>query len=132
MSIVKFAIFLNPPSLFSPNTTLSKVLQNEVNNSQHLNIGDITGGHNDMWHRLGNSAWVEPQGLGTSPVPGPRLLLSSCIPGNFSGTIPRARMGYESIAHKAEGRMCFWLRGHEVERNNCFSKIQLVGQKYRE
>ena len=56
MSIVKFEIFLNPPSLFSPNTTLSKVLQNEVNNSQHLNIGDITGGHNDMWHRLGNSA----------------------------------------------------------------------------
>ena len=30
--------------------------------------------------------------------------------------IPRARMGYESIAH-------------EGERNNCFSKIQLVGQK---
>ena len=33
--------------------------------------------------------------------------------------IPRARMGY-------------WLRGHGGERNNCFSKIQLVGQKYRE
>ena len=33
-------------------------------------------------------------------------------------------MGSESIAHEAEG--------HEVERNNCFSKIQLVGQKYRE
>ena len=30
-------------------------------------------------------------------------------------------MGYESIAHEAEG--------HEGERNNCFSKIQLVGQK---
>ena len=30
--------------------------------------------------------------------------------------IPRARMGSESIAH-------------EGERNNCFSKIQLVGQK---
>ena len=87
MSIVKFAIFLNPPSLFSPNTTLSKVLQNEVNNSQHLNIGDITGGHNDMCHRLGNSAWVEPQGLGTSPAPGPRPPLSPCIPGNFSGTL---------------------------------------------
>ena len=29
--------------------------------------------------------------------------------------IPRARMGY-------------WLRGYEGERNNCFSKIQLVGQ----
>ena len=30
------------------------------------------------------------------------------------------------------GRMGYWLRGHEGERNNCFSKIQLVGQKYRE
>ena len=38
-------------------------------------------------------------------------------------------MGYESIAHKAEGRMGYWLRGHEGERNNCFSKIQLVGKK---
>ena len=33
--------------------------------------------------------------------------------------IPRARMGSKSIAH-------------EGERNNCFSKIQLVGQKYRD
>ena len=41
-------------------------------------------------------------------------------------------MGSESIAHKAEGRMGYWLRGHEGERNNCFSKIQLVGQKYRD
>ena len=39
-------------------------------------------------------------------------------------------MGSESIAHKAEG--VYWLKGHEGERNNCFSKIQLVGQKYRE
>ena len=38
-------------------------------------------------------------------------------------------MGYDSIAHEAEGRMGYWLRGHEGERNNCFSKIQLVGQK---
>ena len=30
------------------------------------------------------------------------------------------------------GRMGYWLRGHEGERNNCFSKIQLVGQKYRD
>ena len=43
--------------------------------------------------------------------------------------IPRARMGSESIAHEAEGRMGYWLRGHEGERNNCFSKIQVVGQK---
>ena len=26
----------------------------------------------------------------------------------------------------------YWLRGHEGERNNCFSKIQLVVQKYRD
>ena len=38
-------------------------------------------------------------------------------------------MGSESIAHEAEGRMGYWLRGHEGERNNCFSKIQLAGQK---
>ena len=30
------------------------------------------------------------------------------------------------------GLMGYWLRGHEGERNNCFSKIQLVGQKYRD
>ena len=38
-------------------------------------------------------------------------------------------MGYESTAHEAEGRMGYWLRGHEGERNNFFSKIHLVGQK---
>ena len=38
-------------------------------------------------------------------------------------------MGYESIARDAEGRMGYWLIAHEGERNNCFSKIQLVGQK---
>ena len=51
-------------------------------------------------------------------------------------------MGSESIAHDAEGQMGYWLGGHEGERNNnysslpplayCFSKIQLVGQKYRD
>ena len=38
-------------------------------------------------------------------------------------------MGYESIAHETERRMGYWLRGYEGEGNNCFSKIQLVGQK---
>ena len=38
-------------------------------------------------------------------------------------------MGYESIAQEAEGRMGYCLRAHEGERNNCFSKVQLVGQK---
>ena len=43
--------------------------------------------------------------------------------------IPQVRMGYESIAHGAEGRVGYCFRGYEGERNNCFSKIQLVGQK---
>ena len=33
---------------------------------------------------------------------------------------------------EAFGLMGYWLRSHEGERNNCFSKIQLVGQKYRD
>ena len=41
-------------------------------------------------------------------------------------------MGSESIADEAEGQMGYWLRGHVGERNNCFRKIQLVGQKYRD
>ena len=40
-------------------------------------------------------------------------------------------MGSESIAHEAKGRMGYWLRGYEA-MSYCFSKIQLVGQKYRE
>ena len=43
--------------------------------------------------------------------------------------IPQAQMGSESIAHKAEGQLAYWLRGLEGERNNCFRKIQLVDQK---
>ena len=43
--------------------------------------------------------------------------------------IPWVQMGYESIAPEAEGRMGYWLGAHEGERNNCFSQIQLVGQK---
>ena len=44
--------------------------------------------------------------------------------------VPLARMGSESIAHETEGRMGYWNRAHSRERNNCFSKIQLVGKKY--
>ena len=46
--------------------------------------------------------------------------------------VSRAEIGSESIAHEAEGLMGYWLRGHAGKRNNCFSKPQLVGQKYRE
>ena len=43
--------------------------------------------------------------------------------------IPQAWVGSESIAHE----IGYWLRGHKGERNNyCFSKIQLVGQKYQD
>ena len=38
-------------------------------------------------------------------------------------------MGYEPIAHEAEGQMGYWLRGYEGKRNDCLRKIQLVGQK---
>ena len=41
----------------------------------------------------------------------------------YLAIIPRARIGSESIAHEAEGRMGYSLRGHEGEKNNCFSKI---------
>ena len=34
-------------------------------------------------------------------------------------------MASESTAHEAEGQMGYWIRGHEAERNNCVSKIQL-------
>ena len=46
--------------------------------------------------------------------------------------IPLSRMGSESIAHEAFGLMRYWLRGHEGERKNCFSKIQLADQIYRD
>ena len=47
--------------------------------------------------------------------------------------IARARMGSESIAHEAESRMWYRLRGHSSSRNNGFSKFQPVGSKnYRD
>ena len=42
--------------------------------------------------------------------------------------IPPAQMGSEAIAHEAEGRMGYWLTGHE----SCLSNIQLVGKKSRD
>ena len=57
------------------------------------------------------------------------ICLNATMRSGYLTIIPRARMGSESIAHEAEGRVGYWLWGHEGERNNCFSKIQLVGQK---
>ena len=53
----------------------------------------------------------------SSYVTGVSIAVTGMVFNNYS----RARMGSESI-----------VRGHEGERNNCFSKIQLVSQKYRE
>ena len=39
-------------------------------------------------------------------------------------------MGSESIAQEAEV-LCLWPKSMR-ERDNCFSKIQLVGQNYRD
>ena len=42
---------------------------------------------------------------------------------------------HSTLSHDVDvtkGRMGNWRRGHKGERNNCFSKIQLVGQKYRD
>ena len=52
----------------------------------------------------------------------------NCISLVYLTIIPRARMCSESIAYEAKGRMGYWLvlRGHEGERNNCFSKLQLI------
>ena len=41
-------------------------------------------------------------------------------------------MGSESIVHEAKDQMGYWVTGHEGERNNCFSKSQLVDQKYQD
>ena len=42
--------------------------------------------------------------------------------GVYLTIIPQARIGSESIAQEAEGRMGYWLRGHEGERSNCLVK----------
>ena len=46
----------------------------------------------------------------------------------FLTIIPRALVGSESIAHEAEGRRA--IDSEAMRASNCFSKIQLVGQKY--
>ena len=77
------------------------------------------------------SIWKNNQKI-VSPLIGFAHIWHSVFQIIYLTIIPRARTGSESIAHEAEGRMDYWLRGHEGESNNCFSKIQLVGQKYRE
>ena len=58
------------------------------------------------------------------------LLISLQSLHDYLAIIPRARTGSESIAHEAEGQMGYWLKGHEGDRNDGFSKIDLVSQNY--
>ena len=53
-----------------------------------------------------------------------------CIFNNYSSS-PNG-LWVNSPYSEAEGRMGYCFRSHEGERNNCFSKIRLVGQKYRD
>ena len=39
---------------------------------------------------------------------------------------------YSSRPNRLWGNRGYWIRGHEGERNNCLSKIQLVCQKYQD
>ena len=58
--------------------------------------------------------------------------------GCSAAIIPRARMGSESISHEVDGRMSYRLTVPDSEPirargiYNCFSKIQIVGQRYRD
>ena len=67
-----------------------------------------------------NHYWGKGRQFTLGKVPQRLISIDPCT---YLTIIPRARMGSESIArdHQAEG-----------SNNNCFSKIQLVGQKYRE
>ena len=51
---------------------------------------------------------------------------------NYLTIIPQARMDCESIAMRLKAEWAIHLRGRECERNNCFTKIQLVGQQYQD
>ena len=46
--------------------------------------------------------------------------------------IPRARMGSESIVMRPKAEWTIDTEAMRVRGNNCFSKIQLVGQRYRD
>ena len=76
------------------------------------------------------------------PAKGPRVLRSSWILNESSlycKIVKNCILSEVCMKHaaphstnEAESRIGYWLRGYEGERNNCFSKIRLVGQKYRD
>ena len=60
------------------------------------------------------------------------LFRFALIGGNLTAQtdiLQKTVVGYiKQLFLEPEGRMGYWLRGHEGEWNNCFSKIRLVGQ----
>ena len=81
-----------------------------------------------VWHDL-CLTWLHSKSLQQKVNLHNLLKANLSIHNSYLTIIPLALMGSESIAHEALGLMGYWLRAHEGERNNCFSKIQLVGQK---
>ena len=57
-----------------------------------------------------------------------QLLLKVWIFNNYSSS-PNGLWVDSPWGRTPNGLLRYWLRGYEGERNNCFSKIQLVGQK---
>ena len=51
---------------------------------------------------------------------------------SIQNSVAKLFNNYSSSPNGLWIKMGYWLRGHEGERNNCFSKIQLVGRKYQE
>ena len=70
------------------------------------------------------------QGIKEHCIPLDSLLKPNEYSPEYLTIIPQAWMGSDSIAHEAESRLGYRLRGHEAESS--FSKIQLAGQKYRD
>ena len=76
----------------------NRVLTLILHGSRHL-------GHVSYGHSIGHISKEHEQSISKLSI-------------EYLTIIPRARMGYESIAHEAEGRMGYWFRAHEGERNN--------------
>ena len=73
---------------------------------------------------------LHPSSLSSDWVPYTTGLLEK-----VNGPVTHERMKYNNSALQILWPLASWAidpRGHEGERNNCFSKIQLVGQKYRD
>ena len=88
----------------------------------HMNC--ITQSHSH-WN---NSKWKNIRVVGLNPLW--NLEFFSCFLVDNSNQCDFLIWYYNINSSWSGGRMGYWLRGHEGERNYCFSKIQLVGHKF--